>query len=120
MFGFGGKRKKYNGTIDIKLNNEYQICTDRGINPHFPGVIKYYELMDSTWSEGMNADEAALYIAVLYWASLFENGKKSEASPVRARIEAVGKFGVEKGMISRKWGDKFFSAIETVTAKFDG
>lgn len=119
LFGIGDKRKKYNGTVDTKLNNEYQICTNNSQNQSFPGVIKYFELIDAAWNEKMNVDEAALYIATLYWAALFENGKTKEAKPVRARIESVGKFGLEKGMISQKWWNKFYSAIETVTERFE-
>jgi len=44
MFGFG-KRKKYSGAADIKINTEYQIITQD--NPNFPGVIAYLELIDN-------------------------------------------------------------------------
>jgi hypothetical protein len=52
MFGsgiFANKRKKYNGTVDTKLKNEYQIATRD--NPSFPGALAYLGLIDNAWAE---------------------------------------------------------------------
>ena len=39
MFGFGN-RKKYNGIVDTKLNNEYQIATRD--NPSFRAFLRTF------------------------------------------------------------------------------
>jgi len=48
MFGFGKKRKTYNGDVDLKLNNVYGIDTHD--NPLFPGALKYLEFIDKAWN----------------------------------------------------------------------
>lgn len=64
MFGLGGRRK-YNGAIDQRLNNEYQIQTQG--NRNFGGPFFYLELIDNAWQAKMTEDEGALYIATLYY-----------------------------------------------------
>jgi len=66
MFG-SGRRKRYNGAVDVKLNNEYQINTQN--SPGFPGALAYLRL-DNAWNGKMSEDEAALYIATLYCCGL--------------------------------------------------
>lgn len=109
MFGFGN-RKKYNGTVDIKLNNEYQIAT-RG-NPSFPGLVAYLELIDNAWNANMSEDEGALYIATLYYCGLLKHGLHAEAAMLQARITSIVSFGLSMGMISQPRWEKFYGAIE--------
>lgn len=108
MFGFG-KRKKFNGIIDTKLNNEYQIET-RG-NEKFPGLTAYLELIDNAWNGDMSEDEGALYIAVLYYCGLLKAGHTQEAESLLSRIHSIADFGVRRQMISQARWDKFHGAI---------
>lgn len=109
MFGFG-KRKKYNGTVDIKLNNEYQVSTEDA--PGFPGVFAYLELIDNAWNTNMTVDEAALYIATLYYCGLVKNDILDIAAELNLRIESIVRFGLSKETISQERWQKFSSAIE--------
>jgi hypothetical protein len=109
MFGLEN-REKYNGVVDIKLNNEYQIVT-RG-NPSFPGVLAYLELIDNAWNARMSEDEGALYIATLYYCGIRQKGHHTEASVLQSRINSIVNFGLPRGMISQARWDKFSEAIQ--------
>ena len=109
MFGFGN-RKKYNGAVDIKLNNEYQIPTRD--NPSFPGMGAYLELIDNAWNTKMSEDEGALYIATLYYCGILKHGLHAEASALHSRIQSIASFGLPKGMISQARWEKFSGAIQ--------
>jgi hypothetical protein len=109
MFGFGD-RKKYNGAIDIKLNNEYQIATRD--NSNFPGMLAYLDLIDNAWKAKMSEDEGALYIATLYYCGILKRGLHTEAIPLLARIQSIVGFGLPKGMISQARWSKFSAAIQ--------
>ena len=109
MFGLGN-RKKYNGAVDIKLNNEYQVAT-RG-NPSFPGALAYLELIDNAWNAKMSEDEAALYIATLYYCGILKQGQHAAANALYGRIQSIASFGVPKGMISQARWAKFAGAIQ--------
>jgi len=109
MFGLFKNRKKYNGQVDIKLNNEYSIRT-KG-NPHFPAIMAYLELIDIAWNSQMSEDEAAMYIATLYFSGLCKNGYGAEASALLPRIVDIAEFGVNKGLISDQRWQKFAGAI---------
>lgn len=111
MFGLFKNRKQYNGTVDAKLNNEYQIQTRD--NEFFPGVMGYLQLIDNAWDAKMSEDEAAMYIASLYASGLKKHGFYDVAWPVVERLTAVGKFGVSRGMIRAELADRFMSAVES-------
>lgn len=113
MFGIFKNRKKYNGTIDAKVNNEYQIKTRD--NPLFPSVMGYLELIDNAWKTNMTEDEAAMYIATLYYCGLRKNGHHQEANVLTDRISSVGQFGVQHGTISMERAAKLLAAIEGAT-----
>lgn len=116
MFGFGN-RKKYNGVIDTKLNNEYQIQTRE--NPKFPGALAYLELIDIAWAAKMTEDEGALYIAALYYCGILKEGYQSEAEALLPRIHSVVEFGLPKGMISKARWSKFSAAINDAKHEAD-
>ncbi|KAF1723123.1 hypothetical protein [Pseudoxanthomonas wuyuanensis] len=109
MFGFRD-RKEYNGAVDAKLNNEYQIATRD--NPSFPGMLAYLELIDNAWKTKMSEDEGALYIATLYYCGILKLGLRAEASPLHSRIQSIVSFGLPKGMISQARWSKFSTAIQ--------
>ncbi len=114
MFGFGN-RKKYNGAVDVKLNNEYQILT-RG-NPSFPGMLAYLELIDNAWNAKMSEDEGSLYIATLYYCGILKLGHHEEAVALHKRIHSVVSFGLPKGMISQVRWAKFSDAIKQANSE---
>jgi hypothetical protein len=102
MFGFG-RRKKYNGVVDTKLNNEYQIQTRE--NSNFPGILAYLGLIDNAWNWKLSEDEGALYIATLYYCGILKDGQFEEATALLPRIIAIVRLGLSKGMISsERWG----------------
>lgn len=111
MFGLFKNRKKFNGDVDAKLNNEYQIETRD--NELFPGLTAYLKLLDAAWDAQMNEDEAAMYLASLYAAGLKKHGFYDVAWPVVDRLTAVGKFGVSRGLIRAELANKFLSAVES-------
>ncbi|MFZ2209566.1 MAG: hypothetical protein WAV22_12945 [Porticoccaceae bacterium] len=109
MFGFGN-RKKYNGAVDVKLNNEYQIPTRD--NPSFPGMLAYLELIDNAWNAKMSEDDGVLYIATLYYCGILKHGLHTEAHALHSRIQSIVSFGLPKGMISQARWEKFSGAIQ--------
>ena len=46
MFGFRN-RKQYNGSVDVKLIEDYGIATRD--NQKFPGVLAYLKMIDQAW-----------------------------------------------------------------------
>lgn len=114
MFGFGRKRKLYNGTVDTKLNNEYQIPTRD--NPKFPQVLAYLNLIDNAWGANFSEDEAALYIATLYYCGILKNGDHTEAGGLFSRIQSIVQFGLSRGMISEKVGSAVLRDIQKANA----
>ncbi|HHH9441318.1 TPA: hypothetical protein ACP32N_003256 [Pseudomonas aeruginosa] len=115
MFGFGN-RKKYNGSVDTKLNREYQIST-RG-NPRFPSFSQYLEILEKTFNSGLSEDDAALYIAILYYAVMLEGHMHEEADIVLSRIKNVGAYNMKIGVISQERWDRFYTYIEEAQVKF--
>lgn len=109
MFGFRN-RKKYNGTVDIKLNNEYQIPTRD--NPNFPGISAYLNLIDNAWNSKMSEDDGALYVATLYYCGILKKGLHTEADLLLPRIQSIISFGLPKGIISQDRWSKFAAAIQ--------
>ena len=107
---FFRNRKKYNGTVDIKLNNEYQIKTRD--NKAFPGMLAYLEIIDKGWETKMNEDECAMYVATLYYCGIVKEGVNAEEVPgLKTRIEKIGEFGKDKKLISTQRYEKFMGAI---------
>jgi hypothetical protein len=115
MFGLFSGRKKYNGQVDIKLNNEYQIKTQN--NSAFPKGLAYLELIDNAYKSGMNADEGALYIASLYFHGLCSSGATIEAELLFRRLISVVDFGLAKNLISDAWWKKFAVVIAEAREK---
>ena len=108
---FFRNRKRYNGTVDIKLNNEYQIQTKD--NKAFPGMLAYLEIIDKGWETKMSEDECAMYIATLYYCGIVKEGVNQEEVPgLKARIEKIGAFGKDKKLISVQRFEKFMAAIK--------
>lgn len=108
MFGFGNRRR-FNGDVDVKLNNEYQIPTRE--NPDFPGALAYLELLDIAWRARMNSDEAALYIAILLFSGLTKSARYDDAWAILQRIRKISDFGRDKGLIGRDHWARFERGI---------
>lgn len=115
MFGFG-KRKRYNAEVDTKLNNEYGIATKD--NPHFPEILSYLKYIDECWLVSLNSNECALWIATRCYCAWMKAGLQLQAGLLLDRMMSVGKFGVEKGMISEGIWKKSLANIYAVTQDF--
>ena len=109
MFGFFKNRKRYNGDVDTKLNNEYQIVTRD--NPLFPGMLAYLELIDNAWSVKMTEAEAAMYIAVLYHDGIRKHGYVAEAHALADRVRAIAQFNLQTGQLSQERANKFIGVL---------
>lgn len=109
MFGFRN-RKKYNGSVDVKLNNEYQIPTQD--NPKFPGVLQYLALIDESWNNYASEDECAMQIATLYVCGLFRQHLWEEARLIAERMDHIGPFGIKHGLIRSEVWDKCIALVE--------
>lgn len=116
MFGLFRSQPKFNGTVDTKLNNEYQIHTKQ--DNRFPDPALYLRLLNDMWQLKASEDEAAMYIAALFYRGLLKAGYRDEALLLQARIIEVGVFGVEHGMISRARFEQIASEIRTATDDF--
>ena len=108
MFGFR-KKKKYNGLIDVKLNNEYQIDTRN--NPYFPNLSDYLHYLDRAWKNKMNEDEGALYISTLYLCGILDLGLNKEADELYSRMKRIVDFGLSIGSIQHEGWNVFKTQI---------
>lgn len=109
MFGIG-QRKKYNGTVDIKVNNEYQISTRN--NPEFPRLPEYLSKIEEAWSGGLSEDEAALYIACLHYGALLHGNQIERADALLARINTIGQFNLRRGIIIEERWEALYEIVE--------
>lgn len=109
MFGFG-KRKRFNGEVDTILNLKYQVRTKN--NPLFPALLAYLGLLDLAWQAKMLVDEAALYIATLYYCGIAKAGHIAEAESLLSRIRELIRMDLGLGTISEQRAQKFMAAIE--------
>ena len=96
-------------------NNEYQIATHD--NPKFPGVLAYLQLIDNAWDASMSEDEAALYIATLYYDGITKAGHHSEATALHGRIQSIVEFGRERGLISEKVAGAVLRDVEKISQR---
>lgn len=109
MFGLRN-RKKYNGTVDTKLNNEYGIRTQG--NPNFPGALAYLRMIDTPFNSGYTEDECALQIATLYLCGTMKHGLHDEGRQIEARLNQVVQFGIKTRQIREELWLKCGEMIE--------
>lgn len=109
MFGFRN-RKKYNGSVDEKLTNSYLIATRD--NQKFPGVLRYLGMIDEAWNAKFTEEEAAMFIATLYYAGLKREGHHAEAKELVKTLNAVGQADFASGKIDMKRLTAFLGHIE--------
>lgn len=103
-------RKKYNGSVDKKLTESYGI--DTRDNPKFPGVLAYLKIIDQTWSARFTEEEAAMYIASLYYSGLKKEGFHTEANALGQKIARIGQSDFSAGKISAHRLATFMAHIE--------
>ena len=113
MFGFRN-RKQYNGTIDVKLNEGYGIATRD--NPKFPGVLAYVKMIDEAWNSKFTEEEAAMFIATLYYSGLKREGHDAEARALASRLSTTGQADFGAGKIEMQRLAAFMAAIEKANA----
>jgi hypothetical protein len=119
MFGlFGNGIKKFRADVDLTLNNEYQIITDHDKNNWFPGLLKYIEIIDSAKESGMNEEEVAMHIAVIYYCGLLKHGHKEIAENLYQRIASIVKTRVSNHQISEDCWKKHLRTIVTEGIKY--
>lgn len=109
MFGFRN-RKQYNGSVDEKLTNGYGIATRD--NPKFPGVLAYLGLIDQAWDGRFTEEEAAMFVATLYYSGLKREGHHAEARALAPRHSAIGQADFGAGKIGMQRLTAFIAAIE--------
>lgn len=115
MLGLGNRRK-YNGSVDTKLNREYQIST-RG-NPSFLNLSQYTDVLNKAFNLGISEDEAALYLAILYYSYQLEKSNHTEADRVLQLINSIGEYNLKIGAISRERWDDFYSYVDKAQVSF--
>lgn len=106
----GKARRRYNGAVDIRLRNEYQIETNG--NNHFPELTEYLNFIKLSKKNSMNADETALHIATLYYCSLLSAQMFEEASAVLLSIEALSLKHTLEGYISEQ---SYLKSLELIS-----
>lgn len=114
MFGLFKNRKRFNGDVDTKINNEYDIQTRN--NPLFPSMTRYLQVLDEAWASKFTEDETALFVATLYYTGLLKANRSDLAEPLRKRLASVPQFGLEKGTISMQRAAVFLGHIEQAQA----
>lgn len=113
MFGFRNRRN-YNSSVDNKLTDQYNIETKN--NPKFPGAIKYLGLIDEAWNAKFTEEEAAMFIATLYYSGLKREGHHSEAQILARTLSITGQADFATGKISMQRLAAFLAHIEKANA----
>ena len=113
MFGFRN-RKQYNGSVDVKLTDGYGIATRD--NPKFPGVLAFLKMIDQAWDSKFTEEEAAMFIATLYYSGLKREGHDAEARALASRLSTTGQADFGAGKISMQRLSVFMAAIEKANA----
>jgi hypothetical protein len=114
MFGFRN-RKRFNGKVDEKLNKEYRISTQQ--NPKFPGVIAYLGMIDEAWNAKFTEEEAAMFIATLYYSGLKREGHDTEARELAKTLASTGQAEFGAGRIGMQRLATFMAHIERANAE---
>lgn len=114
MFFFKN-RQKYNGKVDGIITEGYRIATRD--NDKFPGLTKYLELLDACWAERYTEQEAAMFVAALYYSGLMANGYLKEASALMKNIAAMGHAASASGEISANRMMAFMAHIEVANKR---
>lgn len=109
MLGFRD-RKKFNGNVDHLLTSAYKIVTRD--NPIFPGVLAYLEMLDQAWSAKFTDEEAAMFVATLYYSGLMQHGFYDEAGPLEIRLQEIGARGFAAGKIGMQRLSSFKAHID--------
>ena len=113
MFGFRN-RKQYNGSVDVKLIEGYGI--DTRDNPKFPGVLAYLKMIDQAWDSKFTEEEAAMFIATLYYSGLKREEHNSEARSLAGRLSTTGQADFAAGKIGMQRLSAFMAAVEKANA----
>ena len=113
MFGFRNRRQ-YNGTVDMKLKDGYGIPTKD--NPNFPGLLAYLKIIDQAWESKFTEEEAAMFVATLYYSGLKREGFTAEARVLATRLSATGPTDFGAGKISMHRLATFMAAVEKANA----
>ena len=113
MFGFRN-RKQYNGSVDEKLTSGYGIATRD--NPKFPGVLAYLGMIDEAWNGKFTEEEAAMFIATLYYSGLKREGHEEEARELARRLASTGQVDFGTGKIGMQRLSAFMAHIEKANA----
>ena len=113
MFGFRN-RKKYNGSVDEKLNSIYKIATRD--NPKFPGLIKYLGMIDEAWNAKFTEEEACMFIATLYYSGLKREGHEEDARALAKKISEIGQSDFSAGKLGMQRLTAFLAHIEKANA----
>ena len=119
MLGFG-QRKKYNARVDTILRNDFKIVTDSLVNPNFPGILKYLELIDNMYYAKGSAEAAASDLALIYYAGLFKKGTDSdrkEAETQLGRMLTLMSKYLVNGLIEQDHFNHASRSIEELTGK---
>jgi hypothetical protein len=65
----------------------------------------------------LSEDEAALYIATLYYDGISKAGLQTEASALHGRILSVVEFGRARGLISEKVASTVLRDVEKINKR---
>jgi hypothetical protein len=113
MFGFRD-RKRYNGSVDVKLNEGYGIVTRD--NPKFPGVLAFLKLIDQAWDAKFTEEEAAMFIATVYYSGLKREGYNADAQVLAALLSSTGQADFGTGKISLQRLASFLATVAKANA----
>lgn len=103
-------RNEYNRLVDQILNRDYGVATRD--NDLFPGVLKYLELIDTSWKNEASEDECAMQIATLYLSGLFRKKLWEDARPLAGKLDTLGPEGVKNGVVRDEIWQKCVALVE--------
>ena len=125
MFGFGKvqglNRSEWNTRVKNLLENRLGIVTDNTVNPMFPGIIAFGNLLDEGWYQKVAPEDNAIYIALRYWSGAAAAGDAGlrEAKRIDEPLTTfISQTGMD-GKISEARGRQFIGFYDENRWKLD-
>ena len=101
MFGFsrvdGLNRKEWNTRVRNLLENRFEIVTNHQLNPSFPGILVFGQLLDEGWHQKACPEDAAVYVALIYWSGKAKAGRDG-SQEARQLVDSITDFILEIAM----------------------
>jgi len=124
LFGslFGGKtrinRSEYNAKVSQIIKDDFGITPDSLVDPRFPGVLAYLELIDEIYYNDGSPEQAALRVMIPLFGGLRKSQLEKDRSDAVLLFEKIKKhvrLYLSSGAISQQVFDGYSAVLKKHT-----